>query len=512
MALINEQLVRQVVADVIGEVLGDGPSASRVGEAHPQQAHAPNGLLTSGQPSSQNRTASSSSEWQPGELNRWGLFADVDRAVGAAGEAYEQLSRLKLADRKRITDTIRQICRDDADELGTAEFHETGVGRLDHKIEKLQVLADFVPGVEFLKSQAFSGDFGLTVIEPAPFGVIAAVTPVTHSLPTLAANAINMIAAGNTLVANPHPSGKRIAARGVQRFNQAIAREFQIENLVCAIVEPTIESANQLFGHRDIALICVTGGPGVARAALKSGKRAIVAGPGNPPVVVDETADLSRAARCIIEGASYDNNLLCIGEKQIFVVASVADQLKRELADRGAVELPGPEIEQLTRQAIASNGGHFHAVGQFVGKSASFLAESIGRQVPPNTELLFGETPPEHPMVLAEQMMPFIPLVRCANADEAIEQARISEHGFRHTAIIHSNSVRNMTRMGQMLDTTIFVKNGPCTAGNGINGEGWFSYSIAGPTGEGVTTPLTFTRQRRCAMIDNLRIIGKPEA
>lgn len=479
---IDEQMVRRVVSQVIREVVSNDVASSPV-------------------------KSSSTSHGQ------FGVFSCVDQAVTSAHDAFEQLSKRTLEDRKQITDIIREICRTQAIELGTAELEETKVGRLEHKIEKLIVLADHVPGVEFLKSQVFSGDHGLTVIEPAPFGVIGAVTPVTHSFPTLAANAIAMISAGNTLVVNPHPSGKRIAVEGVRRLNRAIAEAVGINNLICVIEEPTIESANEIFSHPKIAIICVTGGPAVGRAALRSGKRAIVAGPGNPPVVVDETADLKRAARCIVEGASYDNNLLCIGEKEVFVVASVADQLIQEMTHAGAALLQQGQIERLTSQAIKTNvdQGYQYAAKEFIGQNATQLADAAGVSLSSDTRLLIGETAHDHPMVSVEQMMPFVPIVRCRDADEAIEFARIYEHGFGHTSLIHSNSVRNMTRMGQILDTTIFVKNGPCTAGNGIGGEGYFSYSIAGPTGEGVTTPLTFTRERRCAMVENLRIIGKPE-
>ena len=138
------------------------------------------------------------------------------------------------------------------------------------------------------------------------------------------------------------------------------------------------------------------------------------------------------------------------------------------------------------------------------------LAQAAGRQLPPQTELIFGETDESNPFVPVEQMMPFVPFVRCRDVEEAIAKAKHYEHGFRHTAIIHSNNVRNMTRMGQIMDTTLYVKNGPCMASLGLGGEGYISFSIAGPTGEGVTTPLTFTRERRCSMIEDLRILGKP--
>jgi aldehyde dehydrogenase len=448
-----------------------------------------------------------------GHVGRHGIFTCPNEAIEAAGEAFEQLSTRTIADRKRIIDHIRRISIEQCVELGTMEMNETKIGRLEHKIEKLKTLGERTPGVEFLRSEIFSGDHGLAVIEHAPFGVIGAITPVTHSLPTITGNAVSMIAGGNTLVVNPHPSGKKVAVEGVRRFNEAIYRDLGIDNLICVIAEPTLESANAIFKSRGIAVICVTGGPAVARAALNSGKRAIVAGPGNPPVVVDETADLDRAARSIIQGASYDNNLLCIAEKEVFAVASIFDDLMRAMERAGAARLSTQEVDALTRVAITTTGEgeHRHDVPHkdFLGQDAAVLARGIGKSVPEKTELLYGETTESNPFVPVEQMMPFVPFVRVRDVDEAIAKAKYYEHGFRHTAIIHSKNVSNMTKMGRAMDTTLFVKNGPCMASLGLGGEGYLSFSIATPTGEGVTTPLTFTRERRCSMIDELRIVGK---
>ena len=341
---VNEALIRSVVEEVINR-LGNGESAGASGG---------------------------------GYAGRFGLFADANEAVAAAREAFEQLSRRTIEDRKRIIDHIRHIAIDQCVELGTMEMNETKIGRLSHKIEKLKTLGEKSPGVEFMRSEVFSGDHGLAVIEHAPFGVIAAITPVTHSLPTLTGNAVSMIAAGNTLVVNPHPSGKRVAAEGVRRYNEAIYRDLGIDNLITLIVEPTLESAATLFKHPDVNLISVTGGPGVARAAMKQAKRAIVAGPGNPPVVVDETADLDRAARCIIQGAGYDNNLLCIAEKQVFVVEQVFDQMMAAMERAGAVRLNGAEVDAFTKAAITTvgEGENKHDVPHrdFLGQDASKLA------------------------------------------------------------------------------------------------------------------------------------------
>lgn len=473
----SEALIRSVVEEVLSQMRTAAPVASR------------------------------------GFAGRNGVFDCVDEAVVAATEAFDQLSERTLEDRKRIIEHIRRISIDQRVELGTMEMDETKIGRLEHKIEKLQVLGERTPGVEFLKSEVYSGDHGLAVIEYAPFGVIGAITPVTHSLPTITGNAISMIAGGNTLVVNPHPSGKRVAAEGVRRFNAAIHRDLGIDNLICVIAEPTLETADAIFRHRGIKLICVTGGPAVARAAMNSGKRAVVAGPGNPPVVVDETADLDRAARAIIRGAAYDNNLLCIAEKEVFVVDAVFDQMLAAMDRAGAVRLNSREVDALTSVAITQVGEgqdrHHVPSKEYLGQDAAVLARGIGKPVAEGVELLFGETDESNPFVPVEQMMPFLPFVRCRDVDEAIAKAKHYEHGFRHTAIIHSNNVRNMTKMGRAMDTTLFVKNGPCMASLGLGGEGYLSYSIATPTGEGVTTPLTFTRQRRCSMIDDLRIIGR---
>jgi aldehyde dehydrogenase len=439
----------------------------------------------------------------------WGVFRTVDDAVAAATQAFEQLKAASMADRAKAIDCVMQLCDEQAEELGRLELEETKIGRLDHKIEKLKIVK-LAPGIEFLKTEAVSGDNGLSITEFAGFGVIGAITPVTHSLPTLAGNFVSMVAAGNTIVCNPHPSGKKIACEGVRRFNRAIHAATGLTNLVTIIEEPTLETAEEVFNHRGIRLLCVTGGPGVARAALASHKRAIVAGPGNPPVVVDETADIENAAASIVKGAAYDNNLLCIAEKEVFAVCSIFDSLMEAVGRNGGYLLNAHQVEQLTQLAFSAPtkpGGHHVLNRDLIGQDPAVLAEKIGVRIPANTQILYGETDTSNPFVPEEQMMPFVPFIRCRDAMHGIELAKEFEHGFGHTAIIHSRNVRTMSTMGRIMDTTLFVKNGPCMAGLGLGGEGYLSYSIATPTGEGVTNPLTFTRRRRCVMVDDLRII-----
>jgi len=475
MATPNEQAIRQVVQEVLAQ-LGKQMKAEST---------------------------------KPHRDGDWGVFKTVDGAVSAATEAFRKLSESPMAHRVKAIECVKQICEQQADELGRLEMEETKIGRLDHKIEKLKIIK-LVPGVEYLRTDAYSGDHGLTVVEYAPFGVIGAITPVTHSLPTLAGNVVNMVAGGNTMVVNPHPSGARIACEGVRRFNQAIYKATGLENLITIIETPTLETAAAIFEHRGVKLLCVTGGPAVARAAMQSRKKAVVAGPGNPPVVVDETACLENTARSIVKGASYDNNLLCIGEKEVFAVESIFDDLMETMSRHKAFRLNDRQIADLTKIAFTppkDAKDHYHVNKEYVGSDATALAEAIGVRVPADTELLYGETDESNPFVPEEQMMPFVPFVRSRNVNHAIEQALEYEHGFRHTSLIHSRNVRNMTKMGREMDTTLFIKNGPCGAGLGLGGEGYLSFSIATPTGEGVTNPLTFTRVRRCVLVDDLRVI-----
>lgn len=433
-----------------------------------------------------------------------GVFATVDEAVAAAGRAQQRIAALGLSERGQIVSIVRRLCQERARELAEQELRESGIGRLDHKIVKLEAVRH-VLGVEAMTSAARSDASGLCLIERAPWGVVGMVLPATHSVPTLASNAINVIAAGNSAVFSPHPAAARVAAHALQLMNREIERETGVTDAITTVAEASIESAEALFRHPGVALLCVTGGPVVVKAALQAGKRVIAAGPGNPPVVVDETACLQSAARAVIEGASFDNNLLCIGEKEVFVVASVADAFLSALREAGAVELDRRAVERLSAAAFSFDGpgkgcGRGHLKKDLVGKDVAVLAAAAGVRVPAASPLLFGETPAEHPFVQEEQMMPFLPVVRVADFAAAVAAALEAEHGYRHTAVIHSRNVANVTSMARAMNTTLFVHNAPSTAALGVDGPGYLSFSIATPTGEGVTTPLTFTRERQIAI------------
>jgi aldehyde dehydrogenase len=493
MSTVNEALIRDVVQEVLNRL---GRNSAPLPATSAQPAGPERGLRP---------------RHNGGASRHFGVYQDADEACQAAQDAFVQLQQKGMAARRKIVEIVKGLSEAQAEPWGKLELDETKIGRLDHKIEKLKIIK-LVPGVEWLHPDGLSGDHGITLEEYTPFGVVGAVTPSTHSIPTLSGNIVNIVAAGNAAVFNAHPAAARCAATAVRAFNEAIYRETGIENIACIIEHPTFDTFKAMCAHETVRLLLVTGGPGVVKAAMQTGKRAICAGPGNPPVLVDDTACLRRAAKAIVQGAAYDNNLLCIGEKEVFALDPIADHLMAEMANHGAVRLNSGQLESLTRAAFTFKEGHGGGCPEpvlnkdFIGKDVPVLAKSAGIDVPAGTQLLFAETDTRHPFVIEEQMMPFIPVVRVRSVEEGIEAAKVAEHNYKHTAIIHSHDVEHMTAMGRALDTTLFIKNGPCMAGLGLGGEGYLSYSIATPTGEGVTNPKTFCRVRRCVMVDNLRI------
>lgn len=439
-----------------------------------------------------------------------GVFRNLNDAVIAADIAQKELMKLTLEKRKDIIQSIRKTVLDYRELISKMAWEETGLGRLDDKIIKNELAALKTPGVEDLEPAAYSDDNGLSLVERAPYGVIGSITPCTNPTATIINNAIGIIAGGNSAVFNPHPAAKKVSCHLISLLNEAVIDSGGPANLLVCIEEPTIESAKELMSHKQIAILVVTGGPAVVKAAMNSGKKVIAAGPGNPPCVVDETADLVKAGKDIVNGAGYDNNIICICEKEVIVVASVADRLKEEMKKNGAYELNEDQIKKITELVITEPGGPGKEGcpnRKYVGKNANVIAKDIGLDLPVETRILLCEVGREHPLVWTEQLMPVIPLVRVKDVDTAIDLAFECEHGFRHTAIMHSLNISKLSRMAKVMNCSIFVKNGPSYCGLGKGGAGFTSFTVASPTGEGLTRARTFTRERRCTLVDYFRII-----
>jgi len=441
---------------------------------------------------------------------RNGVFTDIYDAINAATTAFQTYIELPLDTRRSIIDSMRKASLEQNETISKMAHEETGLGRYEDKILKNLLGINKTPGVEDVVPQAFSDENGLTLVERAPYGVIGSITPSTNPTVTIISNAIGIVAAGNTVVFNPHPAARRVSAYVIDFLNRAIIEAGGPANVLTCIENPTIESAKAVMSHEKIALMVVTGGPAVVKTAMSSGKKVIAAGPGNPPVIVDETANLAKAAKDIVDGASFDNNIICTCEKEIIVVESVADELKVELKKNGAWEPDTDQIRKITELVITDPGKPGHegsANKKYIGKNAGFIASEIGLSIPAFTRILLCEVDSGHPLVWTEQLMPVIPLVRVKDVDAAIDLAVKAEHGFRHTAVMHSMNIAKLSKMAKVINCSLFVKNGPSYAGLGYGGAGFASFTIASPTGEGLTRAHTFTRERRCTLVDYFRII-----
>jgi len=432
-----------------------------------------------------------------------GIYPDVDAAVKAARAAYEQHERAPLEQRDRVVAAMREVTLKHCKELAQFAVEETGLGRVEDKIKKNTLCATKTPGTEILRPIAYTGDHGLTITERAPFGVIGSITPTTNPTETIINNGIGMVAGGNSVVFNVHPGAARVSMWHVHLLNEAITAVGGPKDLLVAVENPTIESAQGLMKHKGVRLLVVTGGPGVVREAMGSGKRAICGGPGNPPVVVDETAHLDTAAKGIAFGASFDNNIICTDEKEVFAVASVCDELKRRLVSEGCFLASDKQVAQLEKVVLEGD----HTNKNWVGKNASAILREIGVRVGDDCRLVVCETAEQHPFVQHELLMPVLAIVRVPDVAEAIAAAKRAEHGFGHTAVMYSTNIDAMHAMARTINTSIFVKNGPNLAGLGYTGEGYTSFTIASPTGEGLTTAVSFTRERRCALKDYFRFV-----
>ena len=439
-----------------------------------------------------------------------GTFDTMEEAIDAAYTAQKKLLNFSIEERERLIAAMRKAIVDSAMEIATLAVSETGMGRIDHKYLKMKLVAEKTPGTEVLKADVYTGDKGLTLIERGAFGVIGAITPSTNPAATVACNAIGMIAGGNTVVFAPHPGSYNTSLEMLRILNKAIKSAGGPENLITAVRIPNIENTKILMSDKRIRLLVATGGPEIVRITLSSGKKAIGAGAGNPPVVVDETADIKKAARDIIAGCSFDNNLPCIAEKEVIAVENIYEELISEMKKNRAVyELNDEEAEALKERIFQYPDGSTkpRINRDYIGRNAATILSRIKDNVPQGIECLIYRADNSHLFVQEELMMPILPIVKAKDVDEAIELAVLDEHGNRHTGMMHSKNVENLTKMARAIDTTIFVKNAPSYAGIGFGGEGHTTFTIAGPTGEGLTNALSFTRVRRCTMVEYFRIV-----
>ena len=442
-----------------------------------------------------------------------GVYDDMNDAIDAAEQGYKAIRAMSLDEREKLIAIIRDLCRKEAPTMAALGVAETKMGRVDHKTAKHVLVADKTPGTADIAAQVKTGDYGLTLTEMAPFGVVGSITPSTNPSETVICNSIGMIAAGNGVVFNPHPGAIATSNYAIDLVNRASAMAGGPRVLVSSVVKPTLDTANIMYKDPRIRLLVCTGGPGVVKSVLSSGKKAIGAGAGNPPVIVDDTADIKKAGKDIIDGCTFDNNLPCIAEKEVFAFANIADELIEAMKANGAYLISRDVADRLAKIVLVEKTNPKTGITSktvsrdCVGRDAKVLLEKVGIRVGDEVRCIICETDFEHDFVQHELMMPILPIVRVNNIDQAIDLAVKAEHGNRHTAHMHSKNIDHLTRFARAVETTIFVKNAPSYAGIGFGGEGHTTFTIAGPTGEGITSAKSFTRLRRCVLAESFRII-----
>ena len=442
-----------------------------------------------------------------------GVYDDMKDAIDAAECGYKAIRAMSLEEREKVIAIIRDLCRKEAPIMAELGVSETKMGRVDHKTAKHMLVADKTPGTSDIAAQVKTGDYGLTLTEMAPFGVVGSITPSTNPSETVICNSIGMIAAGNGVVFNPHPNAIATSNYAVDLINRASKMAGGPDILVSSVIKPTLDTADIMYKDPRVRLLVCTGGPGVVKSVLSSGKKAIGAGAGNPPVIVDDTANIQKAGKDIIDGCTFDNNLPCIAEKEVFAFNNIADELIDAMKANGAYLITKEQARQLASVVLVEKTNPKTGISSkivnrdCVGRDAKVLLAKIGINVCDKIRCIICETDFDHDFVQHELMMPILPIVRVNNIDEAISLAVKAEHGFRHTAHMHSKNIDNLTRFARAVETTIFVKNAPSYAGIGFGGEGHTTFTIAGPTGEGITSAKSFTRQRRCVLSESFRII-----
>lgn len=432
------------------------------------------------------------------------IYASATAAVAAAKGASCRYSELSLNERKRILEAVKTKLYPMAKELAAMTVEETGMGKASDKEQKILLAIEKTPGVEDLITEVNTGDHGMTLYELSPFGVVCAVLPCTNPCATLISNTIGMLAAGNAVIHCPHPRAVQVSQYLTGVISNTIRDISGIDNLVVTLHESLMGDTTEVMSHPDVDLVVCTGGSSSLRQAMTSGKRVIGAGPANPVAIVDTTADLAKAARDIVQGASFDHNLMCTSEKNLVVVEEIAEPFIYELLKQGVCFVKNEtEINQLLNTVVTED---FVINKKLEGRSANEILTQAGITCQHQIRLIVAETAVSHPFVTMELLMPLVPLVRAADFDEALEIALEMEQDYKHTATIHSESIAHLNTAAKRMKTSVFVKNGASLLGIGFDEEGHTSFTIATATGEGATTARHFARRRRCTLTSGFSI------
>ncbi|MBC2478287.1 aldehyde dehydrogenase family protein, partial [Clostridium beijerinckii] len=364
--------------------------------------------------------------------------------------------------------------------LAKMAVEETGMGIIEDKVIKNHFASEYI--YNKYKDEKTCGviesdeAFGMTKVAE-PIGVVAAVIPTTNPTSTAIFKSLISLKTRNGIILSPHPRAKNCTIAAAKIVLNAAVKAGAPKGIIGWIDEPSVELSQELMREADITL--ATGGPSMVKAAYSSGKPALGVGPGNTPVIIDESAHIKMAVNSILLSKTFDNGVICASEQSIIALDSIYNEVRREFKERGAYIL-NPEEADKVRKAIFIDGS---INGKIVGQSAYKIAEMAGIKVPETVKVLIGEVESlgEEEPFAHEKLSPVLAMYRAKNFDNAIEKAKVLLElgGLGHTSVLYVNSITGrdkIAKFGGAMKTVRTFINIP--ASHGANGD-LYNFKIA---------------------------------
>ncbi|HET9721258.1 MAG TPA: aldehyde dehydrogenase family protein [Solirubrobacteraceae bacterium] len=369
---------------------------------------------------------------------------------------------------RRIVEAVADVAYQNAERFAVQAVEETGMGVAEHKRRKNEACSRGL--VERYAGEDYVGlriDAAQRIVEvPKPAGVILALTPSTNPIATTFFKVICSLMTRNAVVVSPHPMARRVGAEAVQLMSRAAVAAGAPDGCMQVVEEPTVPLIEALMADPGTDLIVATGGTAVVRAAYHSGNPALGVGPGNVPALIDASADIARAAACLVDSKSFDNSILCTNESMAIAEESIAAALIREFERHGGCVLDAEATARI-REACYPEGRINTALA---GKDAMALATAAGISVPRGTRVLiapFELIVPEEPLA-REKLFPLLGMVRVPDARRGIDAARalLRIGGAGHSAVIHSRNPETVLAYGAAVRVLRVSVNAPGSTGS----------------------------------------------
>ena len=395
------------------------------------------------------------------------LRSQADITLGRARWAASIFQRFDHDRTRQIVEAVAQVAYDHAADYAAWAVEETGFGVVEHKTLKNQ-----------LTSKAFAAhyandDFVSPVVDeahkmvriPRPAGVILALTPSTNPIATINFKVLMALMTRNAIVVSPHPGARACCVDAVNTLASAAVEAGAPDGCIQVIDQPSIPLIEEFMASDKTSVILATGGTAMVRSAYSSSNPAIGVGPGNAPVYVDSSADISMAAKHIVDSKSFDNSVLCTSDSVVVTLPEVDEKLRQSLRQAGAYICDEDEVEQLRRFLFHERGFNVAAIG----RDANWIAQECGIRVPANTRVLvapFALVGIEERMS-REKLCPVLGYHVAKSRSQAFAEARaiLRLTGAGHSAAIHASDPQTVMDYARMVESYRIVVNAPCSQG-----------------------------------------------